>query len=65
MARMIDGDGSDASHFQYMTDKYNFGSNEMAKAAYEELNSLNFKLTTNSSVTDMDAAQNQAFAKFQ
>lgn len=64
MALMIDGDGSDAAHFAYMQDKFGFASNAAAKSAWEELNSLLFKLTTNSSVADVSAALTQAFAKF-
>lgn len=64
MARMIDGDGSDAAHFTYMQDKYGFASNEAAKSAFEELNSLAFKLTTNAQVSDVAAAIAQALAKF-
>lgn len=64
MARMIDGDGSQASHFTYMTGKYGFESDAVAKAAYEELQSAAAKLNTNSSVTDVNAALLQAFAKF-
>lgn len=61
---MIDGDGSQASHFTYVTSKFGFADNATAKAAWDELNSLMFKLTTNSSITDMYAALNQAFNKF-
>lgn len=64
MALMIDGDGSDASHFAYMATKFGFADNATAKAAYEELSSLLFKLNTNSSVSDVNAALLQAFNKF-
>lgn len=64
MALMIDGDGSQAAHFAYMTTKFGFSSDAVAKAAYEELSSLLFKLNTNASVTDVNAALLQAFNKF-
>ena len=64
MGFMIDGDGSLAAHFSYATTKFGFGSDADTKAAYEELQSLAFKLNTNSSVTDVNAALLQAFNKF-
>ena len=64
LALMIDGDGSQAAHFTYMTAKCGFPSDAVAKLAWEELNSLKFKLTTNASITDMNAALLQAFNKF-
>ena len=64
IATMIDGDGSQAAHFTYVTTKFGFSSDANAKAAWDELNSLKFKLTTNASVTDMNAALLQAFNKF-
>jgi tetrahydromethanopterin S-methyltransferase subunit H len=61
---MIDGNGSDASHFVYAAGKFGFPSDGAAmKAAWEELNSLAFKLNTNASVTDVNAAMLQAFNK--
>lgn len=64
MALMFDGDGSDASHFAYMQGKFGFADNAAAKAAFDELASLLFKLNTNSSVSDVNAAMTQAFNKF-
>ncbi len=64
MARMIDGDGSDAMHFAYMQEKFGFASNAAAKSAWDELNSLLAKLNTDSQVTSVNAALLQAFAKF-
>lgn len=64
MALMIDGDGSSATHFAYMQDKFGFVDNAGAKAAYEELASVLSKLNTNSSVTDVNAAILQVFNKF-
>jgi hypothetical protein len=60
---MIDGNGSDAAHFTEVTARYGFDNNADAKAAWDELNSLMFKLNTNTSVSDMNAAMLQAFAK--
>lgn len=48
MQTMLDGDGTNISHF-----------NEV-----DELNSLKFKLTTDSSITAVDSAMTQAFNKF-
>ena len=64
MAMMIDGDGSDAAHFGEVKSRYAFFDNATAKAAWDELNSLKFKLSTNASVTDVNAALIQAFNKF-
>jgi tetrahydromethanopterin S-methyltransferase subunit H len=64
MQLMIDGDGSQAAHFTYLTAKFGFGSNDDAKAAWDELNSLLFKLNTKSQVSDVNAALLQAFSKF-
>ena len=61
---MIDGDGSNVSHFEEVMVRYGFPSTTVAKAAWDELNSLRFKLNTDSSVTDVLSAINQAFAKF-
>lgn len=61
---MIDGDGSSAAHFAYMQERLGFSDNAAAKAAWDELNSLLFKLSTNSSVDNVNAALVQAFAKF-
>jgi hypothetical protein len=64
MATMIDGDGSNASHYTAMQPAFGFASTADAKAAWDELQSLKFKLTTDGSVDHVDAAQLQAFAKF-
>lgn len=64
MALMIDGDGSQAAHFDYMTEKFGFASSAIAKSAWDELNSMLFKLNTNSSVDSVNAAMLQAFSKF-
>ncbi len=64
MQLMIDGDGSQASHFTYMTGKFGFTDDAGAKAAWDELNSMLFKLNTDSSVSSVNAAMLQAFNKF-
>jgi hypothetical protein len=64
LATMIDGDGSQAAHFTYMTTKCGFASDAGAKAGYDELASLKFKLSTDTSQTDVNAALIQAFRKF-
>jgi hypothetical protein len=64
MTLMIDGDGSQAAHFTYMTDKFGFADDATAKAGYDELASVLFKLNTNSSVSDVNAAILQVLNKF-
>lgn len=76
LALMIDGDGQQAAHFEYMTKKLGSdgydstqgtptaGQNGVSKAAWDELNSLMFKLNTNNSVSDVNAAMVQVFNKF-
>jgi hypothetical protein len=64
MNHMKDGDGSQAAHFAEVTSRFGFVTDAKAKAGYDELNSVLFKLNTDSSVTDMNAALLQAFAKF-
>lgn len=64
MSTMLDGDGTNVSHFLYFVSKYGFPSTAEAKAAWDELNSLASKLNVNTSVTDVNAALLQAFNKF-
>jgi hypothetical protein len=64
MALMIDGNGSDASHYPYMVVRFGFADTAGAKAAWEELQSLRSKLNTDASVSSVLAAMSQAFAKF-
>jgi hypothetical protein len=63
MSLMIDGDGSDAAHFAEMVELGIFANNADAKAAYDELASINFKLTTDSSVAMVQTALLQVCAK--
>lgn len=64
MQHHIDGDGSDAAHFAALVSDGPFTTNAHAKAAWDELNSFVAKITTNNSVTDVDAAWKQMLAKF-
>lgn len=64
MATMIDGDGSEATHFGYATTEGDFVSDAVTKAAFEELNSLYSKMNSDNSVSFVDAALTQAFNKF-
>lgn len=64
MLMMIDGDGTQAAHFAYMTTRFGFADDAGSKAAFDELSSLLFKLNTNTSVSDVNAALKQAFNKF-
>lgn len=64
MALMIDGDGSQDSHFAYIANQFGFETPALAKAGWDELNSVLFKLNTNGSVTDVNAALLQVFNKF-
>lgn len=76
LALMIDGDGSSPAHFAYMTKKLGSdgwdstqgepseAQNTVTKAAWDELNSLLFKLNTNAQVTDVNSALRQVFNKF-
>lgn len=63
-AQMIDGDGSDAAHFTYFAEHFGFETNAIAKAAWEELNSLLSKFRVDTAVTSVNAAMLQAVAKF-
>lgn len=63
MAVMIDGDGSDVSHFAEMVTLGIYENTTDAKASYDELASVNGKLTTDGSVTNVDAAIKQVCAK--
>jgi hypothetical protein len=69
MTQMKDGDGSQAAHFDLLASQGTFAAgdyadaNAAAKAFFDEVSSLSFKLNTNGSITDMDAALIQACAK--
>jgi ABC-type uncharacterized transport system YnjBCD substrate-binding protein len=65
-----DGDGSLAAHYDLYATKMGYVANDYAtadaaaKAGFDELSSLHFKLTTNAQVTDVATAIDQACAKF-
>jgi hypothetical protein len=61
---MIDGDGSQITHFDEVMTRYGFPSTTVAKAAWEELLAVQTKINTNASVSNVLAALDQAFAKF-
>lgn len=63
MSHMVDGDGSDPSHFTEMVTLGISENTSDAKASYDELASVNGKLTTDGSVTSVDAALKQVCAK--
>jgi hypothetical protein len=63
MALMLNGDGTNATHFPYITTKFGFATDADAKAAWDELNSVLFKLTTDASVSSVNAAILQLFNK--
>ena len=71
MALMIDGDPSVAANYGEVVTRYGIETPGMveadrlaaAKALFDEMNSLKFKLTTNASVSDVNAAILQAASK--
>ena len=63
MAHMIDGDGTSDTHFTEMVTLGIYDNTTDAKASYDELQSVNAKLTTDASVTSVDAALKQVCAK--
>jgi len=62
LSQMIDGDISIEENFSYMATALGT-DNANAKAAFDELSSLHFKLTTNVSINDMHSAMDQAVAR--
>lgn len=64
MAVMIDGDGSDAAQFSYLTEKFGFPDNATARAAWLDLQTLQSKFAGNTSVTNVRAALLAAYARF-
>lgn len=64
MTDMIDGDGSQVAQFTEVTTRFGFVDNASAQAAWNELNSMNSKLTTDAAVSSVNAALLQAFNKF-
>ena len=64
MSQMIDGDGTQDSHYTYMTTTYGFASDAVAHAAFNELSAVKGKVLVDSAVSNVNAALNQAFNKF-
>ena len=64
MVQMLDGDGSNVSHFAAHVAAYGFADTTNAKSAYEELGALVGKLDTDASVSSVKAAIAQALARF-
>jgi hypothetical protein len=69
MGHMIDSDGSQDAHYSTMAAKFGFPSLQapsgaVARAAWNELNSMASKINTDASVSFVQAALLQAFAKF-
>lgn len=63
MIQMMDGDGSQASHFAELVGRFGFANDAAAKAAFEELDSAYSKTSGNGSVSNVRAARDQMFAK--
>jgi hypothetical protein len=64
MTTMIDGDGSSATQFGEVVTRFGFPDTATAKAAWDELNSLQSKFSGDGSVSFVNAAMKQAFSKF-
>ena len=75
--QMIDGDGSNISHFDYVVRRFKYGGHDgtagtavtdaqrtVAKAAWDEFQSFMSKFTGDGAVSSVNAAMLQAFAKF-
>lgn len=60
---MIDGDGSSSSHFGENMTRFGTPDLATAKALHDEIASVNAKLHTDASVTNVQAAINQVLAK--
>jgi hypothetical protein len=61
---VIDGDGSSATQFGEVVTRFGFPDTATAKAAWDELNSLQSKFSGDGSVSFVNAAMKQAFSKF-
>lgn len=59
---MLDGDGSDDTHYTEVTIRFAFPTNALAHAAFNELSSAYSKTSGNGSVTNVRAARDQLFA---
>jgi len=63
MQLMIDGDGSADAHYAEIRIQYGFPTDTIAHEAFNELLSVQSKLDTDSSVSNVKAAILQAFNK--
>lgn len=64
MALMIDGDGSQDAHYAEIKTQFGFATDAAARAAFNELLSVQGKLNTDASVSSVHAAITQALNKF-
>lgn len=64
MLAMINGDGSDPSHYNQHVTSYGFDSTTDAKAAYAELDALVAKITSDGSQSSVNAAIKQFLGRF-
>ena len=60
---MIDGDGTQDTHYTYMRIALGCDTDAGARAIWDELNSANSKISTDASVTNVNAALEQLFNK--
>jgi hypothetical protein len=63
MALMVDGDTGTAANYGEVVTRFGFGSTTDAKAAFDEINSALGKITTDASVSSVQAALLQLFNK--
>ena len=63
MVQMLEGDGSDDSHYSTIATRFGFESNAKAHAAFSEIDSAYSKTSGNGSVSDVRAARDQLYAK--
>lgn len=63
IVHMVDGDGTAEAHFAELVANGIYPTNADAMASYNELVSINLKMTTDASVTSVDAAMKQVCAK--
>jgi hypothetical protein len=63
MAQMLEGDGSQDSHFSTIATNFGFPSETTARAAWNELQSAYSKTSGNGSVSSVRAARDQLFNK--
>lgn len=63
MFQMIDGDGTNDSHYAEVALRFGFASNAIAHSAFSEIDSAYAKTSGNSSVSNVRAARDQLYAK--